>query len=168
MLDIGWSEFMVIGALALIIIGPRELPGALRTLGRVVSKARAMANDFRDGLDDIARESELKDIGENMIGGGEDWFDDPDPRSNDAAEAENTALDGPEDEAASEWDARSAADSNASVNADGRAFNDDDESAADEADAADIADNSRDAAEAEATPEERADDAQGRKIQDQT
>jgi len=72
MLDIGWSEFLVIGVVALIVIGPRELPGALRTAGRYAARARALAREFRDGLDDIARESELKDI-EKQIVGEEDW-----------------------------------------------------------------------------------------------
>lgn len=72
MLDIGWSEFLVIGVVALIVIGPRELPGALRTAGRYAARARALAKEFRDGLDDIARESELKDI-EKQIVGEEDW-----------------------------------------------------------------------------------------------
>jgi Tat protein translocase TatB subunit len=77
MLDIGWSEFLIIGLVALVVIGPRELPGALRTAGRYVARARSLARDFRDGLDDIAREndlSDLKDIGRSMSGDDE-WFD---------------------------------------------------------------------------------------------
>lgn len=72
MLDIGWSEFLVIGVVALIVIGPRELPVALRTAGRYAARVKAMAREFRDGLDDIARESDLKDI-KNTISGGKDW-----------------------------------------------------------------------------------------------
>lgn len=80
MLDIGWSEFLVIGVVALIVIGPRDLPIALRTAGRYVNRARAMAREFRDGLDDIAREADVKDI-KNTISGNigmgdtDDWFE---------------------------------------------------------------------------------------------
>lgn len=82
MLDIGWSEFLVIGVVALVVIGPRELPVAMRTAGRYVARARAMARDFRDGLDDIADQAELKDI-ENKISGGlnpDDWLDEDEAR----------------------------------------------------------------------------------------
>lgn len=80
MLDIGWSEFLVIGVVALIVIGPRDLPIALRTAGRYVNRARAMAREFRDGLDDIARDADVKDI-KNTISGNiglddaDDWFE---------------------------------------------------------------------------------------------
>ena len=68
MLDIGWSEFLVIGVVALVVIGPKELPGALRTAGRFASKARALAQEFRDGLDEIANETELKDFERKIAG----------------------------------------------------------------------------------------------------
>ena len=74
MLDIGWSEFLVIGVVALVVIGPNELPGALRTAGRYIARARALASDFRVGLDDIAQENDFKDI-QRRISGDEDWFD---------------------------------------------------------------------------------------------
>ncbi|MGZ0188146.1 MAG: Sec-independent protein translocase protein TatB [Alphaproteobacteria bacterium] len=80
MLDIGWSEFLIIGLVALVVIGPRELPGALRTAGRYVARARSLARDFRDGLDDIARENDLDDIGRSMTGDKE-WFDVEDQNS---------------------------------------------------------------------------------------
>ena len=80
MLDIGWSEFLVIGVVALIVIGPRDLPIALRTAGQYVNRARAMAREFRDGLDDIARDADVKDI-KNRISGNiglddaDDWLE---------------------------------------------------------------------------------------------
>lgn len=74
MLDIGWSEFLVIGVVALVVIGPRELPGALRTAGRYAARARALAQDFRDGLDDIARETELKDLNKKILDDTDDWM----------------------------------------------------------------------------------------------
>ncbi len=93
MLDIGWSEFLVIGVVALVVIGPRELPGALRTAGRFAARARALAQEFRDGLDDIARESDFKDIGKS-IGGGDDWGESKDEAEEaaDLADAELRAI----------------------------------------------------------------------------
>jgi len=66
MLDIGWTELLMIGVVALIVIGPKDLPGALRTFGRYVSRARAMVREFQDGLDDIARQEELRELQQNV------------------------------------------------------------------------------------------------------
>ena len=74
MLDIGWSEFLVIGVVALVVIGPKELPGALRAAGRFAAKARGLAQEFRDGLDEIANETELKEIEKSIAGDiASDW-----------------------------------------------------------------------------------------------
>ncbi len=62
MLDIGWQELLIIGVLAVVVLGPNELPRALRTVTRYVRKARAMASDFQRGVDDMVREAELDDI----------------------------------------------------------------------------------------------------------
>ena len=62
MFDIGWTEMAVIALVVIIFIGPKELPGVLRTLGQWVSKARAMAREFQDGLEDMARESGLDEV----------------------------------------------------------------------------------------------------------
>ena len=59
MFDIGWTEMAVIALVVIIFIGPKELPGVLRTLGQWVSKARAMAREFQDGLEDMVRETGL-------------------------------------------------------------------------------------------------------------
>jgi sec-independent protein translocase protein TatB len=59
MLDIGWTEMLVIVVLALIVIGPKDLPGALRTVGQWVRKARMLAREFQSGVDDMIREAEL-------------------------------------------------------------------------------------------------------------
>ena len=56
MLDIGMFELFVIGALALIVVGPKELPGLLRTVGQFVAKARGMAREFQRSMDEAARE----------------------------------------------------------------------------------------------------------------
>ena len=61
MFDIGWTEMMVIAMLALIIIGPKDLPGALRTVGQWVRKARSLAREFQSGVDEMVREAELDD-----------------------------------------------------------------------------------------------------------
>jgi sec-independent protein translocase protein TatB len=62
MFDIGWSELLVIGVVALLVIGPRDLPVLLKSLGVWAGKARAMAREFQAGLDDIVRESELNEL----------------------------------------------------------------------------------------------------------
>jgi sec-independent protein translocase protein TatB len=60
--DIGWSEMAVIMLLALIIIGPKDLPRVARTIGQWVRKGRALAREFQTSLEDMARESELDDV----------------------------------------------------------------------------------------------------------
>jgi sec-independent protein translocase protein TatB len=62
MFDIAWSELLVIGAVALVVIGPKDLPKALRTVGMMVNKARGLAREFQSGLDDMIRESELEEL----------------------------------------------------------------------------------------------------------
>lgn len=62
MFDIGWSEMAVIAVIALIVIGPRELPGLLFTLGKLAAKARATLSEFQQGLADMAREAELEEL----------------------------------------------------------------------------------------------------------
>lgn len=59
MFDIGWSEMAVVALLALIVIGPKDLPRVMRTVGKWVRKARSVASDFQSSLDDMMRESEL-------------------------------------------------------------------------------------------------------------
>lgn len=62
MFDIGWSEIMVIAVVALVIIGPKDLPSAIYTLGKWVRKARFVARDFQSHIDDMMREAELDDL----------------------------------------------------------------------------------------------------------
>lgn len=66
MFDIGWSEMAVILMVALIVIGPKDLPRVARTIGKWTGKARAMAREFQRSLDDMAREAELQDIKSEM------------------------------------------------------------------------------------------------------
>ena len=61
MFDLGWLELMVIGITALIVVGPKELPQMFRTVGRFFGKAKAMAREFSQSMEDAANESGLKD-----------------------------------------------------------------------------------------------------------
>src|SRR6266508_4367171 len=62
MFDIGWGELLLIGIVALIVIGPKELPGALRSLGQWVTKIRRMAGEFQNQFQEAMREAELADL----------------------------------------------------------------------------------------------------------
>src|SRR5215468_1519919 len=62
MFDVGWSELLLIGIVALIAIGPKELPGALRTLGQWMGKVRRMASEFQSQFHEAMREAELADL----------------------------------------------------------------------------------------------------------
>src|SRR5690242_4397423 len=62
MFDIGWGELLVIGMVALIVIGPKELPGTLRMLGQWMGKVRRMAGEFQNQFHDAMREAELHDL----------------------------------------------------------------------------------------------------------
>lgn len=60
--EIGATELMVIAAVALIVVGPKDLPVLLRKLGQFVARLRGMANDFRSSFDEMARQSELDEL----------------------------------------------------------------------------------------------------------
>ena len=60
--EIGASELMVIAAVALIVVGPKDLPVLLRKVGQFVARLRGMANDFRSSFDEMARQSELDEL----------------------------------------------------------------------------------------------------------
>src|ERR1700689_2343929 len=62
MFDISWSEFVLVGVVALIVIGPKELPGVLRTLGQYTRKVRGMAADFQNQFQEAMREAEMTDL----------------------------------------------------------------------------------------------------------
>jgi len=62
MFDISWSEFVIIGVVALIVIGPKELPGVMRTLGQYTRKVRSMAADFQNQFQEAMREAEMADL----------------------------------------------------------------------------------------------------------
>src|ERR1700688_2714518 len=62
MFDIGWSELVVIAVVALIAIGPKELPGVLRMVGQWMGKARKMAAEFQGQFNEAMREAEMADV----------------------------------------------------------------------------------------------------------
>ncbi|GAA0215538.1 sec-independent protein translocase protein TatB [Brevundimonas nasdae] len=59
---VGGFELVVIGIVALLVVGPKDLPILMRRVGQMVAKARAMANEFRTSFDEMARQSELDDL----------------------------------------------------------------------------------------------------------
>ena len=61
MFDIGWSEMAVIALIALVVIGPKELPNAMRIVAKWARKARSLAREFQSGVDDMIREADLDD-----------------------------------------------------------------------------------------------------------
>lgn len=62
MFDIASSEFLLVMLVALVVIGPKDLPRVLSTVGKWVGKARGVAAQFRSGFDEMVRESELQDL----------------------------------------------------------------------------------------------------------
>ena len=78
MLDIGWQELLVIGALALIVVGPKDLPSLLRSVGQWVGRMRGMARDFQRAMNDAARDADLNQMKElrdlkNTVSGNLDF-----------------------------------------------------------------------------------------------
>ena len=62
MFDLGWAELLVIGIVALIVVGPKDLPGMFRALGRFTGKIRRMAREFQRAMDDAADQAGVKDV----------------------------------------------------------------------------------------------------------
>ena len=69
MFDLSWGEIVVIGVVALIAIGPKELPTVLRTIGQYMGKIRRMANEFQGQFQEALREAEVADLKKQA----EDW-----------------------------------------------------------------------------------------------
>jgi len=62
MFDIGWQEFILIALVAVVVVGPKDLPRVIRTVGQWIRKARSLASEFQGSLEEMAREAELDDV----------------------------------------------------------------------------------------------------------
>ncbi len=65
-MDVSWSELLVIGIVALVIIGPKDLPGMFRELGRFTAKIRAMGREFNRAMEQAAKETGVKDLADDL------------------------------------------------------------------------------------------------------
>ena len=72
MFDIGWTEMMVVVLVLILVVGPKDLPKVVRTVGQWTAKARRMSREFTSSLEEIGRETEIDDLRRdlNSIGGG--------------------------------------------------------------------------------------------------
>lgn len=68
MFDMSWGEVMVIGGVALIVIGPKDLPKALRTVGQMTSKVKRLAYEFQSQFNEAMREADLEDVKREVEG----------------------------------------------------------------------------------------------------
>lgn len=106
MFDIGWSELLVIGIVALVVIGPKDLPKVLRALGSMMAKVRSMANEFQGQFQDAMREAELADLkkqAENLASTAQNAIQNP----MQSIESEiQKSLDGPQPPAPAATDAQ--------------------------------------------------------------
>jgi sec-independent protein translocase protein TatB len=66
LLDMGWSELMLIGMVALVVIGPKDLPKALRVAGFWVRKARTLSREFQSSVEQMVREAELDEVRDQL------------------------------------------------------------------------------------------------------
>jgi len=83
MFDLGWQEFMLIAFVAVVVVGPRDLPRVVRSVSSYIRKARSVAREFQSSLEEVAREAELDELRKEAksISSGElekkvnDWVD---------------------------------------------------------------------------------------------
>lgn len=66
MFDFGWQEFIVVGFVLVMVVGPKDLPKVLRAITQVTGQAKRMANEFRNGLNDIAADEKVKEVKKMM------------------------------------------------------------------------------------------------------
>ena len=64
--DIGWSELLLIGIVALIVIGPEDLPDMFRQLGRFTAKIRAMGREFSRAMEQAAKDTGVSDVAKDL------------------------------------------------------------------------------------------------------
>ena len=67
MLDLGWQEFFFITLVAIIVVGPKDLPMLVRSISRWIFKARRLAQDFQGSLEIVAREAEIDGLKKDMV-----------------------------------------------------------------------------------------------------
>ncbi|MEG3617898.1 Sec-independent protein translocase protein TatB [Magnetovibrio sp. PR-2] len=72
MFDIGWQELFIIGVLALIVVGPKELPKTIKTVTGMVRKAKSMAREFQSGVDEMVREADFDDVKKQITEGSDE------------------------------------------------------------------------------------------------
>ena len=65
-MDLSWSELLVVGIVALIFIGPKDLPGMFRELGRFMAKVRSMGREFSRAMESAAKDSGVKDVADDL------------------------------------------------------------------------------------------------------
>ncbi len=65
--NVGWSELFIIASLAILVVGPKELPQFLRVCGRYFGKVRGFADDFRSQFDDVVRDTQIAEIKDNIL-----------------------------------------------------------------------------------------------------
>jgi len=111
MFDIAWSEFMLVGAVALVVIGPKDLPKAMRTVGQAVGKMRRMATEFQGQFNDAMREAELHDLKKQVedVGGSVSTAMNSESWNSDFKPIEMPASAGLDDAALKEAEAKLAA-----------------------------------------------------------
>jgi sec-independent protein translocase protein TatB len=66
MLDMGWWEFGIVGLMVILVLGPKELPHAMRAVARFMRKARRLASEFQDHMNDLIREADLDEINQTV------------------------------------------------------------------------------------------------------
>jgi len=66
MFDIGWQELFIIGVLAIIVVGPKDLPRAIKTISGYIKKLKGLAREFQSGVDEMVKEAELDDLKKEM------------------------------------------------------------------------------------------------------
>ncbi len=93
MLDIGWMELMVVGVVALLVVGPKELPGLLRTIGRYLGMAKRQAEQFRAQFDEAIRETEFEDLRREMDDIRSGRFAEPDKADNKKSDDQTNLVD---------------------------------------------------------------------------
>ncbi len=107
MFDIGMTELLLIGIVALIVVGPKDLPGLFRTLGRFTAKARSLGSEFTRAMNQAAEESGMKDVaadlkkatdpksmGLDALKDAADKFEQWDPKAHPAAKHGKDVLEG--------------------------------------------------------------------------